>query len=505
MNLSAERLFGYSSTELIGKSSDSLIPRELLKESHEIIARINTDGTCGPFETVRISKTGIRIDVQITIISISAEIDECVRLVVICKEKPSSRVPIKDRRRSFSTQESRSIVLDTVRRVAMDILLSRTGVESLSQIAEAARTLAGAQYAALGVARQDGKGLQEFFAIGMTEEEETRIGLRPIGVGILGLLLQRTDPLRINVLAEHPNSVGFPANHPPMESFLGVPIRRGKTVLGSLYLTNKIGGGSFTAADETAVQGLGEYAAVSIYYMQMLQRQRALASVLITTQEEERRAVAYDLHDGLTQFVMAAHAHLEAFVSAHKTGKIERADRELKRGLKYLKDAVIESRRLISGLRSLALDDLGLGGALEQLISEEKAHSGWILAEFDQNIEDRRFDKSLETTIYRVAQEALTNVRKHSGTDRVRVHLWTDFTENPEEERLKLEVQDWGIGFDTDQHAVDISRVGLQGMAERVRLLNGIFQIISVPTKGTLIHADFSALQQTHKREWAEI
>src|SRR5207248_1955468 len=158
------------------------------------------------------------------------------------------------------------------------------------------------------------------------------------------------EPLRVDDLGQHPESVGFPPNHPPMRSFLGVPIRRGETVLGSLYLTDKEGGGAFTEADEAAVQALGAYAAVAIHNLQLLGRQRALVSGLIAAQEEERRAIAYDLHDGLTQYVMASHAHLESFKRAYETGNRERAEREMDQGLRYLKEAVVESRRLVNGL-----------------------------------------------------------------------------------------------------------------------------------------------------------
>ena len=101
--------------------------------------------------------------------------------------------------------------------------------------------------------------------VGLTEAEEAVIGSRPRGTGILELLLDRSAPLRINVLGEHPSSVGFPTNHPPMSSFLGVPIRRGDTALGSLYLTDKQGGLPFTEDDEIAVEALGAYAAVAIH------------------------------------------------------------------------------------------------------------------------------------------------------------------------------------------------------------------------------------------------
>jgi signal transduction histidine kinase len=386
---------------------------------------------------------------------------------------------------------NRHIVLETANRVALDILASNTGLEALHHIAEAARVLAHAQYAALGVARLDGNGLLEFITTGLTHEEETRIGPRPVGKGVLGLLLQRTEPLRIDVLGDHPNSVGFPPSHPPMQSFLGVPIRRNETVLGSLYLTNKEGGLPFTEADEVAVQALGAHAAVAIHNLNLLSRQRALVRGLITAQEEERRAVAYDLHDGLTQYVMASHAYLEAFKRAQETGKVEKAASELEQGLKYLKEAVIESRRLVNGLRLLALDDLGLAGALEQLFAEEKTRAVWNDANFVHNLANQRYSKTLETTVYRVVQEALTNVRKHSGADRVSMMLLTEAHAGKEEQQLVLEVQDWGSGFVLEEKVGDYSHAGLQGMLERVKLVEGTCSVQSAPGEGTKLHAVF--------------
>lgn len=383
-----------------------------------------------------------------------------------------------------SSSRQRTLVLETASRVALGILSSRTGIEALRHIADAARILSGARYGALGVARLDGEGLEEFVTVGLTPEEHATIGELPKGRGVLGVLLTRHEPLRLNNIAAHPDSAGFPANHPIMRSFLGVPIRRGDEVMGSLYLTDKQGGGPFTEADETAVQALGAHAAVAIHNLHLLKRQRALTNSLITAQEEERRAVAYDLHDGLTQFVMAAHAHLEAFQRAQFSQNFQKASNELEMGLKYLKESVIESRRLVNGLRSLALDDLGLVGAIELLVAEEKSRAGWEKAEFIHNLEKQRFDWTLETGAYRVAQEALTNVRKHAKSPRLQIKL------HEENRRLHLEVRDWGSGF-SPQEQKDTGRVGLQGMAERVSSLSGSFVIKSQPGQGTIVRATF--------------
>lgn len=387
----------------------------------------------------------------------------------------------------------RAVVMETATHVALDILSSRTGVEALRHIADAARVLAGARYAALGVARPDTLTLMEFITVGLTPREEAAIGPRPKGAGVLGVLLTRTDPLRVDVLADHPASVGFPPNHPPMDSFLGVPIRRGDTTVGSLYLTNKQGGGAFTEADEVAVQALGAHAAVAIHNLHMLTRQRALVASLITAQEEERRTIAYDLHDGLTQYVMSAHAHLESFRRAVASDSEEKAAQEIEQSVKYLKEAVVESRRLVNGLRLLSLEDLGLSGALEQLLSEEKERCDWQEAEFRQNIGDRRFDKMLETGVYRVAQEALTNVRKHARASRVQLRLTLEAGDpkaGQQGEYLRLEVRDWGRGFEPER-AIETGHFGLHGMSERTGLLGGTCSLRSAPGEGTIVAAGF--------------
>lgn len=392
-----------------------------------------------------------------------------------------------------SNAEDRAIILGMATQVATNVLSSLTGIEALQHIADAARTLVHAQYAALGVASTDGQELLEFITSGLTLEEEAAIGSRPKGLGVLGLLLQREKPLRVDILSDHPSSVGFPDNHPPMNSFLGVPIRRGEVALGSLYLTEKEGGDPFTEADEIAIQALAAHAAVAIHHLRLLSRQRALVTGLIAAQEEERRAVAYDLHDGLVQYVMASQAHFETFRRAHALEDEAKAEREMDLGLQYLKQAVIESRRLVNGLRTLTLDDLGLAGAIESLIAQEKKQAGWQDAELMHNIAGRRYHRDLETTAFRVAQEALTNAQKHASASRVRVALIEEGEGTVA--RLKLEVRDWGGGFDPDQVSQDRSHVGLHSMEGRVHLLGGTFSLQSSVEAGTIVRAVFPVIE----------
>lgn len=495
-NPGAQRLYGCSAAEMLDRPITILFPQEYQEEITQILERVGQGERITQFPTVNLTSGGQRLDIEWTVTPVRDAEGNILSFWTLVRDISRRKETEQEMKRLQEDAADRRVVLETANRVALDILASRTGVEALRHIAEAARALSRARYAALGVARPDGEGLLEFVTTGLTPEQETLIGPRPEGRGLLGLLLQRTTPLRVDRLAGHSASSGFPPNHPPMESFLGVPIRRGEEAIGSLYLTNKEGGGPFTEADEIAVQALGAHAAVAIHHWSLMSRQRALVKGLILAQEEERRAVAYDLHDGLTQYVMASHIHLEAFKLAQERANAERAGRELTQSLLYLKNAVVESRRLVNGLRSLALDDLGLSGALEQLLNEEKARAGWQEVEYLHNLEGSRYDPTLETCIFRVVQEALNNVRKHAQTQRIRIALVLETPAVPEEPRLALEVRDWGLGFVPEEKMEETGRVGLHSMAERVGLIGGAFTLQSAPGEGTLIRAIFPLLER---------
>ncbi|MEO7714918.1 MAG: PAS domain S-box protein [Capsulimonas sp.] len=508
----AERVYGYSPEEMIGQSVDLLLPPDRPGETKQLVERIVDGEQVEHFETTRVTRSGTAISVLLSITPLRDGAGLITGAVTIARDMSATKHAEAEAREADERlkplekkERDHAVVLDAANRVALGVLSQLTGVEALRHIAIAAKTLAGARYAAIGVARLDGQGLSEFVTVGLTPEEETLLGQRPKGIGILGHLLSRREPLRIDALASHPASVGFPPNHPPMESFLGVPICRGDAVVGSLYLTDKEGGGAFTEADEIAVQALGAYAAVAINSLEMLARQRGLVRGLIAAQEDERRAVAYDLHDGLTQYVMASQAHMEAFRRARAGDETVRAERELEQGLGFLKEAVSESRRLVNGLRSLALDDLGLAGALEQHLREEKARAGWTEAEFVHNIAGRRFDQTLETAVYRVAQEALTNARKHAAANHVRVLLLLENDGVDGAGRLSLEVRDWGQGFVPEDVEAGPGRVGLHSMAERVGLMNGSYHLVANLGEGVTVCARFPLGEEPSEEDRAAV
>ena len=161
----------------------------------------------------------------------------------------------------LDAQERLRGLLDAVVGINADLSLER----ALERIVTAACTLADAEFGALGVlGGGPGRRLREFVTHGLTTEQRAAIGDLPAGHGILGLIIDRPEPLRLPVLGQHPSSYGFPPHHPPMQTFLGVPIRIRDQVFGNLYLTEKRGGGTFTVEDEDVVVALAAAAGVVI-------------------------------------------------------------------------------------------------------------------------------------------------------------------------------------------------------------------------------------------------
>ncbi|MFJ7776935.1 GAF domain-containing protein [Streptomyces yangpuensis] len=134
----------------------------------------------------------------------------------------------------------------------------------LRRIVEAAALLVDAEYGALGVIGPDGRSLAQFLTVGLGDEEIAAIGPLPAGHGLLGEVIRHPEPLRLTDLGAHPSSHGFPAHHPPMRTFLGVPIRVRDEVFGNLYLTDKRGGVDFDTEDETVISTLSVAAGVAI-------------------------------------------------------------------------------------------------------------------------------------------------------------------------------------------------------------------------------------------------
>ena len=183
---------------------------------------------------------------------------------------------------ALDQQARLQLLLDAVVTISAD--LSLDGV--LSRIVGIASSLADAQYAALGVlSASPNRRLRTFIHHGMDPDVAAEIGNLPEGHGLLGLIIDRPEPLRLRDIAQHPASYGFPAHHPPMKSFLGVPVRIRDRVFGNLYLTEKVGDGDFTAEDEEIVVALAAAAGVAIENARLYEEANGRAAWLKATAE----------------------------------------------------------------------------------------------------------------------------------------------------------------------------------------------------------------------------
>jgi signal transduction histidine kinase len=237
----------------------------------------------------------------------------------------------------------------------------------LQRLVETAAELTGARYAALGVIDRAGQSLERFFTAGIDEETRSAIGDVPSGRGILGVLIREARPLRLRDIAEDPRSVGFPRNHPPMRSFLGVPIVLRGVAYGNLYLTEKADGAEFSAADEELTQLLAAQAAVAIEnarlyesstrWLRQLESLNEIGNALASEVElgplldlvarrmqelVEGRIVLIALPDGEGGLAVAAAAGGEDLVGMRLEAGSTKMGRILERGSSERVDAVVD-------------------------------------------------------------------------------------------------------------------------------------------------------------------
>ncbi len=513
----------------------------------------------------------------------------------------------------------------------------------LQRIVDVAAQLTAARYAALGVVDASGKQLERFLTTGLTPAERAAIGNEPVGRGILGVLIHDARPLRIADVGYDPRSVGFPPNHPPMHTFLGVPVVLRDRVYGNLYLTEKAGGGAFTEEDEELTRLLAAQAAVAVenarlhesstrwlrqleslneignalagqieldpllgivaarlrelvharlvlvallegenslrvaaadgeaaeamrdrrlridgskmgrvlargrservdsldadrevngelmagtghetgLYVPLLVEGRAIGVItahdregddprfgegdlriaeslaqraaigvdlsqrvsrdavrrVVEAQELERARLARELHDETGQALTSILLGLRSF---ERYVEGEDAQAALGSVRELVVSTLHEVRRLAVELRPAALDDFGLGPAVERLVDTHR-QDGLLDIDVAIQLGDERLAADIETTMYRIVQEALTNVTKHAQAARISVLMTR--TENA----AVLVVEDDGTGFDM---ASAPTGLGLTGMRERVALVGGRLKVETGRGSGTTIAAE---------------
>jgi len=222
----------------------------------------------------------------------------------------------------------------------------------------------------------------------------------------------------------------------------------------------------------------------------VLLEQRALRRMVLAN-DRERRLITYELHDGVAQQLLGAMLQFDS--QEARRGRKSKAAEAYREGMDGLRHAAAELRRVMNWLRTPVLDKFGLTEAIEDIAAQLRSTPGTPEIEYHHDVQFDRLEPTLENSLFRIAQEAMTNACRHSQSEKVRVKLTQKGGE------VTLEVRDWGTGF--DQNTVQENRFGLEGIRERARILGGKLSIKSEPGKGTVVRAVFPVMEATGQEQ----
>jgi signal transduction histidine kinase len=373
--------------------------------------------------------------------------------------------------------------------IAGDLDLRRV----LQRILGTAARLVGARYGALGI--PDGRGgFGRFLTVGISEERARRIGNLPRVHGVLGALITQARPIRTRDIRRHPLFGWYPAHHPELRDFLGVPIRHRGEVLGNLFLAGSRSG-AFSAADQRLVTMLAAHAGVAIATARLFAKAQELAVL------QERTRLARELHDAVAQslFSIVYGARAAALQHERRDGpapplRSEKPDQvaatspqpardgsaeALRRLEAQAAGALQEMRGLVFALRPKSLEQDGLDSTLADHIEGLRRSQG-AAVEFHR-IGERSLTPSQELALLRIGQEAVRNALWHGRGAPVTVELHHD------RKGTRLSVRDSGPGFDPATLPRTERTFGLQGMRERAGSIGARFSLAASPGGGCRI------------------
>jgi signal transduction histidine kinase len=348
-----------------------------------------------------------------------------------------------------------------------------TSVDAALQIiVDGVRPLVAAKYAALGIVDGNGR-IERFITSGIDDETRRRIGDLPEGKGLLGLIIREERSFRITDINVDPRRHGFPPNHPPMTSFLGVPITIKGTALGRLYLTDKIGSDRFSEEDQSLVETFALHAGIAMENARLHEQLKRFAVV------DERERISKDLHDGIIQNMYAVGLSLEDVPALMDEDRAEAAAR-VEGAIDAIHLSIQDVRNFIFGLRPGLLEGASLLAGLAALV-EEYRHN--MIVDLELRLPDALVEPSPEVTgnLLAIVTESLSNVARHSHASRASVELVA-----AADGALELTIEDNGIGFDPAQ----VAKLGHQGLAntrERAVQVGGTVTHESRPAAGTRV------------------
>ncbi len=353
----------------------------------------------------------------------------------------------------------------------------------LQKMVNISRELLHSKYGALGVIEQGTSHIVQFITSGISPEDRARIGAPPTGYGLLGVIIQPGgEPLIINDVGKDPRAVGFPPNHPPMKSLLGVPLKSKGEIFGNLYVADKLGtpGGegeiliNFDQEDCQLLEKFATQAAIAIENAQLYRKTQELAVV----QERERFGMA--LHDGIMQSVYATGLSLQE-AQRKVEGQPGDAEKRIEQAIENLSQVLRDLRNYIMGLRTGRFQGQDLVASLSQLARELRANT-LMNVSFSAPAKTSVLSLSEAQTdeLMLIAQEAMINVRKYAQARNVQLTL------KRENSHVDLAIDDDGVGFNTENAGAGQGN-GLRNMRERAQTLGANIRIWSQLGKGTHI------------------
>lgn len=352
----------------------------------------------------------------------------------------------------------------------------------LSKVVQIAEELVGADAGAIALLDEE-RGVITYPYLHNLPRGLSRVTVSP-GEGLAGQVTTTGLPTMLEDYQAYPASVRAFCQG-GVKSALGVPIISGEKVFGALGLFTVKEKRTFSDRDVAVVAGVARQAAVAIENARLYESMRSYARHIIIAQEEERKRMARELHDDTAQALVALSRQLDALLSAD-----DQAPERIKQRLEELRQLTAGIshgvRRFSQDLRPSTLDDLGLRPTLEGLTAKLSEEDG-IDARLEVLGDERRLSPETELVLFRIAQEALTNVRKHSQATEVVTTV--EFGDG----MVKVTIRDNGRGFkvpDTSGKLVEVGKLGLTGMFERAELAGGNLTVQSEPGEGTTVVAE---------------
>ncbi len=373
--------------------------------------------------------------------------------------------------------ERRNRELTALRNASLDIVSDLSLDNLLQKVVDQARNLIGTRYGALSLT--DGENaVRSFVTSGISDQERQRIGPPPRGQGLLGVVMREGQRLRLEDIGSDARASGLPRHHPPMRSLLAVPVVCSGPFRGNLYLSEKADGQTFTEDEEEALARFATLAAIAIDNAHLHSRVKSLAVA------EERLRIAHEMHDGQAQILAYVNTKSQAVRELLRSGRIEEAGEQLDELARAAREVYTDVREGILGLRAAADSKNGFTAGLRSHIERWQDRCG-IRAELVV-AKEPNLRPEAELQLVRIVQEALTNVRKHSGSDRVRVEVASA------SEGVKIAIEDFGVGFEPETAGRrERPRFGLATMRERAEAIGADFELHSRPRRGTRIEVRY--------------